>query len=449
MYLGPIHPTLPTLTTGHNPVKAIRVASTTGKQVVLFDQEYPYPLQPGPVGIDAETVVYEASPAAALMRLTQILELSQNAEWQRCGMFTQWREDGIQDPEDGWYIFRSNDLSEDLLFSSYAEPKIQVELRARQRSSIGVYVDSKAVPNDANLSGVGLAALPMGFTAQYPVTTWTLPGANGNILAIENPIAVLRATLTTPITTMTQGRCRVSDQTANRSTQTEVFWKDHRNINGNWEISNDLVRYYFAEGVASPSIDVWDVNVAGWVTMGNFQLQTTNAGPVLPLQTVQFLTISPEEVIWVERRYDTAGTALVSVVNRIRRGSRLIESQIIAASGAGLTGTQSIGIVSAPNVAWTVVNSADSTGVVFTSTSKLMPGFCFLTTPPNAATAPSNTTLYSGATVPAGTITRLAILAGDSDAQLSALGSTALYAARWASYNRQRIRQRILVGLVA
>ena len=94
MYLGPIHATLPGLSTGFNPVKAIKVTSTTGKQTVLFDQEYSYPLQSSPVAVDAPSVVYETSPANAIARLTQILELAQNAEWQRCGLYVQWREDG-------------------------------------------------------------------------------------------------------------------------------------------------------------------------------------------------------------------------------------------------------------------------------------------------------------------------------------------------------------------
>ena len=100
--------------------------------------------------------------------------------------------------------------------------------------------------------------------------------------------------------------------------------------------------------------------------MGNYQMRVTNAGAVLPVQTVKFQTISPEEVVWTEWRYDTAGTALVVVTNRVRRGSRIIESQIVAASGAGLTDTQSIGIVAAPNLTWTVAPSADLQAVVFT-----------------------------------------------------------------------------------
>ena len=215
MWFGPIHPTLPGLGSGHSPVKKISVTSTSGAtttQVVLFDQEYGYSLQPGPVDIDADTSIYEASPANALARLTQIIELSQNSEWQRCGVFIQWREDGTTDPEDGWYIIRPQSFSEEFLFSSYAEPTISVELRARQRTAVGVYTDAKALPNDANLSGVGLAALPMGMSSTFPVTNWTFPGLNGNIFVWENPTSVMRAGLNTPTTVMTQGRCMVTDE---------------------------------------------------------------------------------------------------------------------------------------------------------------------------------------------------------------------------------------------
>lgn len=124
----------------------------------------------------------------------------------------QWREDSVTDQEDGWYTLKAVDLSDEFIYSGYAEPTIQVEQRAVQRASIGVYVDSKAVPNDANLGGVGLAALPAGFTPQYPAATWTLVGANGNIPVFENSISVLRATLATPNNTMTQGRCALTDE---------------------------------------------------------------------------------------------------------------------------------------------------------------------------------------------------------------------------------------------
>jgi hypothetical protein len=53
LFIGPIHPAYPGLSSGHSPVKPIKVSNTTGKQVVLFDQEYTYALQSGPVAIDA------------------------------------------------------------------------------------------------------------------------------------------------------------------------------------------------------------------------------------------------------------------------------------------------------------------------------------------------------------------------------------------------------------
>jgi hypothetical protein len=236
----------------------------------------------------------------------------------------------------------------------------------------------------------------------------------------------------------------------------EVYHKDHRNQNGKWKIANDLLRYTIVDPLigltpGSPLIEVWNPNTSAWVSVGNYQLQNVNAGVVLPVQTAQFLVISPEEMIWVERRYDAAGTALAVVTNRIRRGSRIIESQIVAASGAGLTGTQSVAIA---NVTGTlaVAQSADSTGVVFTGAgadAKQLPGFCYLTQNPNAPTI-SGTLCASGATVPAGTVTRIGILVGYQDAQYTSLGATGgLYAARWASYGRIRIRQKIVVGISA
>jgi hypothetical protein len=228
----------------------------------------------------------------------------------------------------------------------------------------------------------------------------------------------------------------------------EVFHKDHHNINGKWKIANDLLRYTISELTpGSPLLEVY--NGAAWTAIGNYQMRVTNAGPILPVQNVQFLTISPEETIWVERRFDTAGTALVVVTNRIRRGSRLIESQIVAASGAGLTDTQSVAIIATAGT-WSGNLSADGTGLVFgdiTPTTRL-PGFCYLTKNANAYSIVGQI-LGSGLTVPAGTISRIGVLVAYQDAQWTSLGSSAAYAGRWAQYNRQRIRQRIVVGLNA
>jgi hypothetical protein len=94
---------------------------------------------------------------------------------------------------------------------------------------------------------------------------------------------------------------------------------------------------------------------------------------------------------------------------------------------------------------WAAATSGDSTGVAFTQAALQVPGFCFLTTPPAAASV-STTNLYSGATVPAGTVTRLAVLAGYQDAMFTSLATAAAYAQRFANYNRTRVRQRLLVA---
>jgi hypothetical protein len=228
-------------------------------------------------------------------------------------------------------------------------------------------------------------------------------------------------------------------------TSTEVFHRDHRNLNGNSRVDNDLVRYTLHPGDNAPLIEVWDSVASAWSTVGGFQLRTTNSGPILPLQSYALGIISPEEVTWEERRYDSNGTALVRLLGRIRRGSRLIEWQIVAASGAGLTDTQSIALVGAVAGTWAAATSGDSTGIAFTAAGvNQVPGFAFLTTPPAAASV-GGTSLYSGATVPAGTVTRLSTLAGYQDAMYAALSTPAAYAQRWAAYNRTRIRQRLLV----
>src|SRR5258708_39740047 len=117
MWYGPVHAIFPGLTTGHNPIKTIKVASTTGKQVVLFDQEYVFGLQSSPVQIDADTVIYETSTVNALARLTQMIELAQNAERQRCGLFIQWREDGTVYRGAWWLFSLPTEYCGELLFS--------------------------------------------------------------------------------------------------------------------------------------------------------------------------------------------------------------------------------------------------------------------------------------------------------------------------------------------
>lgn len=374
MYIGPIHPQLAGVagTPGHSPIKNTKISTNLGHEQLLFDSTYPLPISSDVPEQDFTTMVWETSQALAIARLMQIKELHQNQEWQRCGLFIIWREDGVNDPEDGWYVIRDTDIHEDLLVAGYSAPQISVELRDRLGVSIGAFVDQKAQPNDANLGGTTLACLPMGFSNPYPQPlSFALQSSDGALTVFENTTSVIRAAFVSPVNTMTLGRCKAFDQNTNRSTQTEVFWKDHRNQNGWWEFNNGLLRYYFQENAAaSPAIDIWDATTSAWITLGNYQLQTVNAANDLPLQSIQISVISPEEIVWTERRYGTASTAMVMVQNRIRRGSRLIESLIVAASGAGLTGTQSVGIVNAPAIGGTyaVVASADGTGVVLQST---------------------------------------------------------------------------------
>lgn len=214
MYIGPIHSTLPGMTTGYSPVKPIKVSSATGKQVVLFDAEYPYGLQSDVMGLSVDTVFMEASQSLILARIHQLEELAQNQAWSgRPGIYIQWREDGVVDGEDGFYVLKGVDVSEEYVFSGYGEPKIDVDLRRRYSPAFGVFVDSKAVPNDANLNGTTLAAFPQGLASvTFPAPTFTLAAADGSTInVVENPPIVMRAQLLSGPTLMTAGRCAVMD----------------------------------------------------------------------------------------------------------------------------------------------------------------------------------------------------------------------------------------------
>lgn len=223
----------------------------------------------------------------------------------------------------------------------------------------------------------------------------------------------------------------------------EVFHPSHRFTGTYGRPQNGLLRYSINRLTPGhPLVEVW--NGSAWATIGNYTLQAWNGSVYtpLPLQSFLFRTISPEEMIWEEQRYDAASVALVRVVNRIRRGSRLIESQIIAYSGLGLTGPQSIGLTTTGSTS--VSTSADATGSVGSGGATL-PGFAYLDAPATTATVASGS-LYSGLTIAAGVQKRIGLLAGVADAQRTSLGTDALYAARWASVNRTRVKQRLLVG---
>jgi hypothetical protein len=202
----------PGLATGQNPLKDVKVVGKPGAQVILFDQEYPVALQAGPQETSSDLTIIETTQALALARIQQIKELFRNKEWERCGIPIVWREDGVSDPDDGWYSLANVDVNDDFIFSGYSEPRIDVELRAVQKPGVGVYVDAKAVPNDANLAGTTLAAYPAGLTGVYPAATFTFAGANGTVSVVENPISNMRATLSSLVAIASQGRCKVKDE---------------------------------------------------------------------------------------------------------------------------------------------------------------------------------------------------------------------------------------------
>lgn len=220
----------------------------------------------------------------------------------------------------------------------------------------------------------------------------------------------------------------------------EVFHKDHLWQNRYARLTNQLLRYNADLQVAGhPLIEVW--SGSAWTTIGNLQLSAFDGNVTytpLPLRWLDFDLISPEEITWHEFRYDAGSVAISRVNGRIRRGSRLIELQVIAVSGQGLNGVNSLQITGTGGT--TLTTSADGTGVVVTGGASV-PGCCYLSAPPFAATLSSGT-LSTGLGTPAGTISRIGILAGYQDSQFA---SAAAYAAKMASYNRQRILQRLMV----
>jgi hypothetical protein len=452
VYVGPIRNLLGTSGSGYDPVKSLKITSTTSStqgggagQVVLFDATYPYSLQADSKQHNLQHVILEATQTLALVRMHQFEELFMNSEWQRAGVFLTFREDGTLDGEDGWYTLDSLDVDESMIFSAYAEPKLDVSCRRHQQETIGVYVDAKAVPNDLSLSGTTLAVQPGGTTQGYPLNTWSFAASDGStILANENPPTTMQMPFTSPTNCMTQQRCTVLVD--NGSTiHSEVFWRDHRWVNRYTIIHNGLLRYtYDATSNGHPLIECW--TGAAWTTIGNYQLQAYDGTTYTPLpaQTIQLRIVSPEEIVWDETRYDITGIAMVRVTNRIRRGSRLIESQVVTASGLGLTGAQSVALTATGATAAAL--TADSSGSLATGASGVVPipGFTYLSPVPTAVTF-SSTNFYSGIKVAAGTVARFNIVSAYRDAMRTTLTTDALLIQRWAAYSRTRVKQRILI----
>lgn len=485
MYIGPIHPTLPFSGAGHNPIKPIRVVMNGSSvsqayQGYLFDNTYPLAVQKDIQNIEATTAAFSSTVNGALALIHQIEELASNAEWQRCGMYIQWRDDGVQDGEDGWYTFNQVDISEDTIFSGYSEPKISVDLRQRFIPYLGSFIDSKAQPNFKGLSGTTLGAYPGGLDTSNlnPKSTWSYSASDGStIFVVEGPPNQIQAPLTAPLQTMTMARCAVYDTTLDDTTSTEVFWKDHRYINGYVKITNGLLRYtvQIASNVA-PIIEVW--NGSAWVTMGYYQLD----GGVSGVQRIKMITVSPEEVVWEEQRWSTASSSdqgRYVVTNRVRRGSRIIESQVLCASNGHAT--TPVGACYLSNMPASVngfIITSDGTAVIGTGGTGVVPGFLYLDQPSTGSGLISNfngitgmlgggnsmlgnivlgsggqggsvssTDLDSGYSIVQGTVTRFGILCGYQDAQWTSLGGTAqAYGTRFSAYNRNRVRQRMLLS---
>lgn len=452
MIIGPIHSIMKGATVGHQPIKTLKSSASHNTQPIVFDSAYPFAVMGDVIEFSVPTMFFESSQALVLQRMHQLEELQQNAEWQRCGVYIQWREDGINDGEDGWYLLKSVDMSEDIVFSGYTEPVIDVMLRARFANKIGMYVDAKTVASDISGGAVPIAFISGDFTAGniYPATTYSFPASDGStIYGIENPSSKISGQCTAPANLMSRGRCAVWDDGATRFGGVEQFHKDHRNINGYTRFTNGLICYtiYPAGNTTQPLIETYFSSA--WATIGNFNLRSYSGSAYtqLPIQSFNITKLSPEEVIWEEQRFDNAGTGLVRVINRMRRGSKIIESSIISASGQGLVGQQSVqftGVTGTP----ALTTSANADGVVFTgATGSALPGFVFLTTPGFAGLV-SGTTANSGLTVSSGTISRMGIVAGAQDAIYTGAGSTGpLYAAKMASHLRSRVRQLLLVGV--
>ncbi len=449
-------------------------------QGYLFDRTYPLAVQSDVQSVDTTTAAFASTTAGILALIHQIEELAANAEWQRCGMFIQWRDDGVPDGEDGWYFFNDVEISESLIFSGYAEPKINLALRQRLIPYLGSFVDAKAQANYWNFSGTTLAAYPGGLDTSNlnPKSTWSYSASDGStIFVVEGPPAQIQAPLQTPLQTMSMARCAMYDATSDDTTSTEVYWTDHRYLNGNVKFTNGLVRYTISvSSNVSPLIEVW--NGSAWTTLGKFQLDGGTSG----IQRFRVLRVSPEEIIWEEQRWSAASSTdqgRYVVTNRIRRGSRIIEVQVLCASNGHATvpdGACYLSNIPVSVSGFVVTN--DGTAVIGTGGSTIVPGFLWLDNPStttglvssfNSTTGvlgggnsmlgnivlgsggqgggSSYTNLDSGMSIIQGTVTRFGILAGYQDAQWTSLGATAnLYGTRFSAYNRSRVRQRLLIS---
>jgi hypothetical protein len=192
-----------------------------------------------------------------------------------------------------------------------------------------------------------------------------------------------------------------------------------------------------------------------WVTLGSLQLQaySGSAYTVLPLQRFRIKTLSPAEVTWDEWRYDASATSMVKVRGRLRMGSPMVELQVVVAAGQSLSGQQSVSLVNLPaSGSYAVYNSADGTGSLLrdtTDTVTNLPGWLALSGFQTGGPALAGGGFAANLFVPVGGVGRFSLLAASEVMPMFGsygTGQLSGFVGQWASYNRMRVRQILLVG---
>ncbi len=210
MKIGPI--VLPTIK-ATNPIKTLAVKMTHARQTIMFGGSFPTALQSDIVEFNIPVPIMGVDAAASRAIVGQLLELAENADWQRAGIYITMRED-VNDVQDGWYGIGSVSAPEDMpAEKGWLEADMDVLLRCRRTSSIGVFVDAKVQVNDLNLGGVATGIYPAGLGNGYPQATYAMVGVDGSTInLVESPPATMRAPIVSPTDIMSLGRCAVTDE---------------------------------------------------------------------------------------------------------------------------------------------------------------------------------------------------------------------------------------------
>jgi len=197
-----------------SPLKPLRARTNSIKQTTHLDSTYPHATTGDVFAFSVDCVVFQQDAPTNRVVIQQLLELGQNAEWQRCGVFLTCREDGPDDKNDAWVTLDGVEMPEMSRDLGWSYGRIDVSVRIRQQSSIGVFADQKLQPNDAGLGGLSLVAFPQGVSAQtFPAATWSFAASDGSTISVvESPVSNLRAALVSPTNTMTSGRVSLMDE---------------------------------------------------------------------------------------------------------------------------------------------------------------------------------------------------------------------------------------------